>query len=244
VTTHLPAGEIITFIKVYGINIIAFTDKHVIRSDDFGENIEVDECELFPSISDAFVRDNGNLVVAAMPDFIETSDNGKSWKINIADYFIFPGMMTDKRIIFAQFDSTNIYSLMPDNSIIKLVASAPSENTASLTEINGYIYATTLGGEVWRMPVSTVGVKEETSSNSDFSISPNPVGDFVNIKFNIPFSEATEVSIYNSIGTNVAKQMIAGSDSQIDVSGLSDGIYFIKANINGKISNAKFVIAK
>jgi hypothetical protein len=89
--------------------------------------------------------------------------------------------------------------------------------------------------------LNAVGVIHNLSTNSidennriDFSIYPNPVDSLLIIESNSAIKKAT---IYSVQG----KELIKTSNSKIDVSFLSKGIYFVLINSNTKIVKLKFV---
>ena len=67
------------------------------------------------------------------------------------------------------------------------------------------------------------GVEELTSS---FNIYPNPVSDMLFIETEV---EIEEVSIFDIYGRRQELSAVSSQPSAIDVSGLSSGIYFVKA---------------
>ncbi|TYA59148.1 T9SS type A sorting domain-containing protein [Formosa maritima] len=74
-------------------------------------------------------------------------------------------------------------------------------------------------------------------NTQDISIYPNPTSDKINIKLNS--SENHSVYIYNILGKKVMDQNLNGTNSSIDVSNLSNGIYLLSfKNTN---STFKFV---
>ncbi len=72
----------------------------------------------------------------------------------------------------------------------------------------------------------------------DFVIQPNPVKDFITIKFKK--SKIENLEIYNSIG-QLVKEVLASNDSVIDVSDFSNGIYFIKLKNKNQILKFVFI---
>ncbi|RFN57923.1 T9SS type A sorting domain-containing protein [Marixanthomonas ophiurae] len=76
---------------------------------------------------------------------------------------------------------------------------------------------------------------EENLANS-FSIYPNPTTGLLNVKSNSPISE---IIIYNSIGQLL---ITFKEKNQVDISGLSEGIYFVKIiNESGRTETKKVV---
>jgi photosystem II stability/assembly factor-like uncharacterized protein len=82
----------------------------------------------------------------------------------------------------------------------------------------GTILKTTDGGG---FPVGTSDVSDKSSV---FKIFPNPSSDQIAIEF---FGEG-QLSILNVTGQEILKQIIVDHKTQIDITGLSDGVYFIK----------------
>ncbi|MDR2085069.1 MAG: T9SS type A sorting domain-containing protein [Bacteroidales bacterium] len=72
---------------------------------------------------------------------------------------------------------------------------------------------------------SIIGIK---TYNSTFNIYPNPVDDYINIKLNDGTLSNKYVEIYNLVGNLVLKQKL--SNTQINVSALSPGLYIINVN--------------
>ena len=66
----------------------------------------------------------------------------------------------------------------------------------------------------------------ENNYENNFLISPNPTWDFITIQ--LKNSEKEEIQIYNSIG-QLVNEISVSNNSKIDVSDLSNGIYFIKS---------------
>lgn len=70
-----------------------------------------------------------------------------------------------------------------------------------------------------------VGLKENNAAR-EFSFYPNPVKDRLQIRFNS--REPMTIEVYNVLGTKVKSIVHQGSESEINVSDLQNGIYFIR----------------
>ncbi len=85
----------------------------------------------------------------------------------------------------------------------------------------------------------TVGIK--TNSLSEISIFPNPTSGILNIN-------ATEVNssveVFNVIGEKVYSNTLVKGSNSLDLSGLSNGSYFVKMNSNNQIITKKVIISK
>ena len=96
-------------------------------------------------------------------------------------------------------------------------------------------------GELTSLPVSiTVTVSHESVGENEvsFGIYPNPAENVLNIKSN---AESFEYQMVNSIG-QVVMSGVAEGDTELNVSGLNSGIYFVKVVANGNMQVTKVVI--
>lgn len=71
-----------------------------------------------------------------------------------------------------------------------------------------------------------------------FRAYPNPVKDVFNISYT---KEITSVSVLNLLGQEVLNKKINALQSSIDMSGLSNGAYLVKVNVDGLVSTIKVV---
>lgn len=70
-----------------------------------------------------------------------------------------------------------------------------------------------------------VGLKE-ANVNREFTMYPNPVKDRLTIKYNS--RETVNIEIYNVLGTKVKSIAHSGLESDVNVSDLQNGIYFVR----------------
>jgi hypothetical protein len=84
------------------------------------------------------------------------------------------------------------------------------------------------------------------NNNLSFSIYPNPTSNYININFYKPINTSASLSIISIIGQTVLQKKIGTQTGEItesiNVSQLSRGIYFVRLNIDEKISVAKLVV--
>jgi hypothetical protein len=85
--------------------------------------------------------------------------------------------------------------------------------------------------------VST-GIDEFAFENS-FSVSPNPVSSTITLRSNLDLQNA-EVKFINLLGETVLSQ-IKITNTTLDVSELSNGIYFLQLRVNNKYQTQKFI---
>ena len=92
------------------------------------------------------------------------------------------------------------------------------------------------GGSLVELPSAQLGT--DSFSTNNFAIYPNPASSEINIfKGN---TIAGNVLIYDSFGRNV----ISAEGNRVDVSGLSNGIYFVEANEGTATVKQKLIIKK
>ena len=86
-----------------------------------------------------------------------------------------------------------------------------------------------------------LGVKE-INTVSNFSVSPNPANDVINVKLNSSASAA--ISITDLAGKVVKNTTVNGVSTSISTSGLNEGVYFVNVTIGNSTSTEKIVIKK
>jgi hypothetical protein len=99
---------------------------------------------------------------------------------------------------------------------------------------------------IYLQSIST-GVSETAPLAHAFSLYPNPTADRVNFKLHNTNGAEAKAIIYNSAGIE-AKQIVLSDNINglsLDVSDLPDGIYFVRLNVDGILSESKrFVVSK
>jgi ELWxxDGT repeat protein len=138
-------------------------------------------------------------------------------------------------------DGTDIGTTLVSN--ISPIGSSSPKNFAILNQLLLFTaFHEDYGNEFWKLGITnTLSIDDNNDFvNHNYLIYPNPTSEFVYLKGNI--SQNTNIIIYNSLGIAVLSKNIASSiaESSIDVSELSEGIYFLnlvneKENISCKI---------
>jgi hypothetical protein len=83
---------------------------------------------------------------------------------------------------------------------------------------------------------------EETLSNTDFSIYPNPAHGMFTINCKSDIEQSTFVKITNAIGQEIASIPITANHQSVDVSNYPKGLYYVSV-LNGKsISTTKIIV--
>ena len=89
--------------------------------------------------------------------------------------------------------------------------------------------------------IYSVGIKE-TALNISLSIFPNPTSDFLTIKVEDYNNEALSYNLIDEQGKSVLNEQITNQDTQVAMSTLARGIYFINVlQANKKIQTFKII---
>jgi len=94
---------------------------------------------------------------------------------------------------------------------------------------------------------SFFGINEKSkSSSSTMKIYPNPAKESVNILFDRPVNEAVNIRIMNTNGMEVYSSRVIPAEKkiQLDVSGLSSGMYIVSIQTKDFINKEKVIILK
>ena len=73
------------------------------------------------------------------------------------------------------------------------------------------------------------------------SIFPNPTSGMLNVTSN---EEIDSIEIFNSVGTTVVSNNVAGNSSAIDMSKLPNGMYFVRVSTANGIETVKVVLER
>ncbi len=100
------------------------------------------------------------------------------------------------------------------------------------------------GGSLFRIPLNEVLTSSQSHEvfNNNFSIYPNPCSDFINIKWNDPSVENTELLISDVNGKIILEQTVDDSNSIIKLESLTSGIYFLHLNDGNRQMHQKLLI--
>jgi len=164
--------------------------------------------------------------------FYISSDNGNSW---IADS-VFPGtaysMVKSGTNIFAAASGGVFLSTDSGLTWTDVNNGLPIDHyeVRALAISGTDIYVGTLGGGVWRRPLSQmiVGIEEIKATNG-FTISPNPLTSSSFIQLNAQLKNA-EVVIYDVLGKEMMRRKMDGDRMKIERGSLESGVYFVKVS--------------
>ncbi len=83
---------------------------------------------------------------------------------------------------------------------------------------------------------------KELSKNKEISLYPNPAKDNLILKYTS--KESLQVDIYNVLGLKIKSVIYNNNDSNIDISDLQNGVYFIRFKDDGKVISKSFTKAE
>lgn len=150
-------------------------------------------------------------------------------EINNEIYYSFDNGINGKEIY--KYDGINTPSLVVD------INPSGAANPRNFIEFDGDLYFTatdgTNGTELWSLPIDPTGIKDLTSIN--LSIYPNPASSQITIDTD---KTIETIVIIDNIGKTV--KTITSNSNLINVSDLTQGIYFLKIQTDKGLVNKKF----
>jgi len=174
---------------------------------------------------------------------------------NFYGYHTVQGYPLDVVAVDLEFEWAQPVELLPGKYFIEVVAT-PQPFTdyqrweaTSQPGTGGFSYTSYDGGESWEMNdgynfVFNVSgftkpyLAVDDVKNNSISVYPNPVSDLMIINSN---KAITKVSVYNSVG-QLVKTSDKLQDSKLNVSELSQGVYFVNAMLeNGETKTFKII---
>lgn len=87
----------------------------------------------------------------------------------------------------------------------------------------------------------TVGIVEIIKEDQIFTLYPNPTTQVINIKINSKTPSKGHVRIFNMNGVEVHRSIIYEKETQIDVSFLNKGVYFVQFINQNKLESRLFI---
>ena len=98
--------------------------------------------------------------------------------------------------------------------------------------LDGTILKTTNGGGL--------GVDEISGKSTDMNVYPNPASDFITVDASL-IQTKCQLSILNLSGQELIARQITEPKTQIDISSLPSGVYFVRLTSDKTVSTGKFI---
>lgn len=204
--------------------------------------------ELGDESSNLLAVSGSNLFAGEYDGIFMTTDSGSSW-IQCADNNLpddnIVQLTANTYAVFAALPEGIYYSVDSGNNWFPLNAGlADSSSVTALGLSNTYLFAGASGSVVWKFPLSDIatGIKN-VSDNQQVSIYPNPASGYISIAAN-KTGENAGYTIYDVTGNKISTGILTGAPSQIDVSPLPAGMYFIAVNSGQEAVTKKFVVQR
>lgn len=175
------------------------------------------------------------------------AQGGSPYKCSITGGYVYRGSQYPDFIglyFFADYCSNQIGTVDPNNGYQITYNNGFSGNLSTFGEdVNGELYVAGLGnGRIYKIKDDTLSLRDNELSN-DFSITPNPANEVINIKNLSGNYNLNKVEVYNIIGSNVlSKEIRNESQSTLNISDLKSGVYFVKIGVTNYDSIIKKLI--
>lgn len=157
--------------------------------------------------------------------------------ISPGDYYI--GVAQPSNTVTGYFPIGAVQTVnVPPN--LYYISSLSGGSVSLLTQNVGLMFFETIfAGSCSATGINSIGERE-----AYLSVYPNPASDKITIKLGSVSSKAY-AEVYNTVGQLVKQAVeINGSEAEVDVSGLSKGIYIVRVTNGNEISNVKITIEK
>ncbi|PHR71190.1 MAG: hypothetical protein COA67_07075 [Lutibacter sp.] len=179
-----------------------------------------------------------------------SSDGGINWTSYLHDLPDFNALA----LVWQNNDNNGLYVGMnygvyyiddaTPNNWIPFSNSLPNVQISEL-EINtetAKIYAGTYGRGLWKSDLYDASLSVNEFEINNISIYPNPVSEYVNIKWNK--SDLVTLKLFSSTGSLVFYQKNTNliEPHKVDTSKLSSGIYYLKINTLNSVTTKKIII--
>ncbi len=189
----------------------------------------------------ALVMNASYLFAGTSTGVFRSSDEGNHW--TQVDYDLPPGAVLSMAIVAGgiQAGTENGLYLSKDNGDSWSYAGygLTDPEVTAVAVLNDVVFAGTNRNGVWKEQLSVVlGMKEKERLHG-FTFYPNPAHDQVTVK--TPGFAAGILSIENITGRQVITRPITGAMTQIDISTLPAGVYFVKLTVEQTVQAGKFV---
>lgn len=94
------------------------------------------------------------------------------------------------------------------------------------------------------IPASAVGINENKIRDMNFNLFPNPASDIITLKIDNLSNTDLTLNIYNVTGTLVKSELLQQNQRQINIGGLSDGIYMVEIKSEEWTEKQKLIIQR
>ena len=260
---HSPVVDL----AVDGNTAVAVTVSGIYRSVDNGANWTKTKDIIKPwlfSLSSA--RFNGGTFYAGIGDTLFTSQGGGNWtpeiiafppRTRITDVWFIgetplvaaveyvESTMAEKNHLYTRRNGAwkDISNLLPEGPVI-----------TSYITVGETVLAGTDANSVWSTPISTIvgepsGVESPAGRSTHVTVAPNPAQEIATISFTLDRSAKVRLSIVNALGESASTPLEGTVEAgrhraAIDVSELSEGMWFYRLEADGVVTAGNLIVTR
>ncbi len=180
---------------------------------------------------------------------LKTSDNGQTWcgPLDVTDPNGSVGYMEGVFPSVAKRVNADVHLVQQIDAVPGHGIGTSNPDVNNNGQIADMVYTKTPVADFTSAPCySVVGINELGQNNATISVYPNPAFDVVNISIASKVNAKAVVSVYNSVGQKVSQitsNLTVGANTlNVNTSNYDAGIYFISANIEGKLYTQKVIV--
>jgi len=141
----------------------------------------------------------------------------------------------DSIVLLYRPDANSLWTEHPDYTLNFTGTNLDKKGFAT---VNSFMF----GQYTWGYKTNTVGVSELSRNQNDFNLYPNPAFDMLNIDLS-DFSNADyQIKVYDLKGNVLFDKWISNTLSQLNISGLANGVYLINVYKENSILGTKRLV--
>ncbi len=99
-----------------------------------------------------------------------------------------------------------------------------------------------LTNEIWSDPFDLSSSTKDDYTIKNVVVSPNPMGEYANIKFDNPTNLETEIKLYAPDGSLLSTNKITGNNYRLSKADFSSGMYMLRITQGKKVSTQKIIV--
>ena len=199
------------------------------------------------SVTSSIAIIGNNILVASSDGLFLTNDIGNNW-VNVSagviehDYINTFVVFGDKILATSKF---GVYISTNNGYSWSWTGEGLTYENWSLVISGNTVFIGTYKGGVWKLPLSELGIKENTFNNN-ISIYPNPASDRLNMQFRDAIEGGYVLDVYNYLGKKVISEKVSQMEAehQLNTMSLNNGIYIYNITTTTNIYKGKFTIIK
>jgi photosystem II stability/assembly factor-like uncharacterized protein len=191
----------------------------------------------------AFLIMNDSVFKRSGPVWNQTLMSGLSLVTRITDIDYYRGRLyisTDTGVYFSNY-LTGVWTPMSNSGIQNGII--PTRLAVS----DDFVFLGTENGGIWKAANPFTGLPDIKADADKFNIYPNPASTFATISFETDQNSMVNIEVYDITGRNIMsvnpEMKQAGSHlSELNISSLKQGLYYVVLKSGGKTASAKLLV--